>query len=123
VPPQSTLLANFRLLSPLTVLPVLSLLSFSQPMAKDILLVSSFYFFFSFYYNTSHQFQKRVGNFNHWQFLFTANPLSISTISSQGGATCTFFGIDGSQTTVVGAETDVPVGPPQTQISGVCDAL
>jgi len=51
------------------------------------------------------------------------NPLSISTISSQGGATCTFFGIDGSQTTVVGAETDVPVGPPQTQISGVCDAL
>ncbi|KAN0085589.1 hypothetical protein V8E54_002056 [Elaphomyces granulatus] len=50
------------------------------------------------------------------------NLLSISEISSEGGATCSFFGIDGSKTTVVGAHT-VPVGPPQTQVSGVCDAF
>jgi len=48
------------------------------------------------------------------------NPLSISHISSNGGAICTFFGIDGSETTVVGATT-VDVGPPQTQVSGICD--
>ena len=41
---------------------------------------------------------------------------------SEGGATCGFLGIDGSQTTVVGAQT-VDVGPPQTQISGSCLAL
>ncbi|KAL2012066.1 hypothetical protein VTN00DRAFT_4784 [Thermoascus crustaceus] len=50
------------------------------------------------------------------------NPLSISHIASKGGATCTFYGIDGSVTTVVGAET-VDVGPPQTQIKGTCWAL
>ena len=50
------------------------------------------------------------------------NPLSISHIKSEGGATCTFFGIDGSVTTVVGAQT-VDVGPPQTQVSGSCLAL
>ncbi|MCJ1243526.1 hypothetical protein MMC30_000723 [Trapelia coarctata] len=47
------------------------------------------------------------------------NPLSISHISSLGGATCAFYGIDGSHTILVGAQT-VDVGPPQTQISGVC---
>jgi len=51
-----------------------------------------------------------------------SNPLSISKISSEGGASCTFFGIDGSSTTVVGANT-VDVGPPQTQTSGSCLAL
>jgi len=50
------------------------------------------------------------------------NPLSISHISSEGGATCSFEGIDGSHTIVVGAET-VDVGPPQTQVSGSCLAL
>ncbi|KAI9925512.1 hypothetical protein ASPWEDRAFT_28951 [Aspergillus wentii DTO 134E9] len=50
------------------------------------------------------------------------NPLSISHISSLGGATCTFHGIDGSVTTVVGRNT-VDVGPPQTQVSGSCHAL
>ncbi|KAN0075742.1 hypothetical protein V8E54_007012 [Elaphomyces granulatus] len=50
------------------------------------------------------------------------NPLSISQISSVGGGFCTFRGIDGSETVVVGEQT-VPVGPPQTQISGVCDIL
>ncbi|KAG7008682.1 hypothetical protein G7Y79_00004g012660 [Physcia stellaris] len=50
------------------------------------------------------------------------NPLSISHISSLGGATCTFFGIDGSETTVVGAQT-VDVGPPQTQTFGACRTL
>lgn len=50
------------------------------------------------------------------------NPLSVSHIASQGGATCTLFGVDGSVTTVVGANT-VDVGPPQTQVSGTCRAL
>ncbi|KAL8962896.1 MAG: hypothetical protein Q9193_000773 [Seirophora villosa] len=51
-----------------------------------------------------------------------SNPLSVSMIRSAGGATCTFNGIDGSSTTVVGAQT-VDVGPPQTQISGSCRAF
>ncbi|PMD32965.1 hypothetical protein L207DRAFT_608739 [Hyaloscypha variabilis F] len=50
------------------------------------------------------------------------NALSISHIQSDGGATCTFYGVDGSQTTVVGAQT-VDVGPPQTQTSGSCLAF
>ncbi|KAK4691685.1 hypothetical protein P7C71_g5365, partial [Lecanoromycetidae sp. Uapishka_2] len=50
------------------------------------------------------------------------NDLSVSRISSAGGASCTFFGVDGSTTTVVGANT-VDVGPPQTQVSGACSAL
>ncbi|KAL2044814.1 hypothetical protein N7G274_002589 [Stereocaulon virgatum] len=50
------------------------------------------------------------------------NPLSVTSITSAGGATCTFYGIDGSQTVVVGAQT-VPVGPPQTQVSGSCRAF
>ncbi|KAL9011690.1 MAG: hypothetical protein Q9173_003484 [Seirophora scorigena] len=51
-----------------------------------------------------------------------ANPLSVSKIRSEGGATCSFTGIDGSSTVVVGAQT-VDVGPPQTQISGSCRAF
>ncbi|KAE8441129.1 hypothetical protein EG329_005841 [Mollisiaceae sp. DMI_Dod_QoI] len=51
-----------------------------------------------------------------------SNPLSISQISSAGGATCGIKGIDGSDTVIVGAQT-VDVGPPQTQISGSCLAL
>ena len=51
-----------------------------------------------------------------------ANPLSVSYIASEGGASCSFNGIDGSYTVVVGADTAV-VGPPQTQISGSCLAL
>ena len=51
-----------------------------------------------------------------------ANPLSVSHISSQGGASCGFTGIDGSETTVVGAQT-VDVEPPQAQVSGSCLAL
>ncbi|MCJ1356535.1 MAG: hypothetical protein MMC33_006530 [Icmadophila ericetorum] len=50
------------------------------------------------------------------------NPLSITSITSLGGASCSFLGIDGSQTTVVGANTAV-VGPPQTQVQGSCLAL
>jgi len=53
---------------------------------------------------------------------YITNPLSISHINSQGGATCVFNGIDGSVTEVVGAQT-VDVGPPQTQISGSCEAF
>ena len=51
-----------------------------------------------------------------------ANPLSISHIISLGGGTCTFYGIDGSVTTTVGAQT-VDVGPPQTQVRGECRAF
>lgn len=50
------------------------------------------------------------------------NPLSVSKIQSLGGATCSFTGVDGSQTVTVGAQT-VDVGPPQTQISGSCLAF
>jgi hypothetical protein len=50
------------------------------------------------------------------------NALSISHIVSEGGASCGFHGIDGSETTVVGAQT-VDVGPPQTQVWGSCLAL
>ena len=55
-------------------------------------------------------------------YTIAGNPLSVSHIESQGGATCTIIGIDGSVTTVVGATT-VDVGPPQTQVSGTCRAL
>ncbi|KAJ5738907.1 hypothetical protein N7493_002062 [Penicillium malachiteum] len=49
-----------------------------------------------------------------------SNVLSISHISSSAnGYECTFTGIDGSSTTVAGAE-EVDVGPPQTQVSGTC---
>ncbi|KAJ5911656.1 uncharacterized protein N7473_000959 [Penicillium subrubescens] len=48
------------------------------------------------------------------------NPLSISHISSgTNGVSCTFHGIDNSDTTVNGAQT-VDVGPPQTQVYGSC---
>ncbi|KAF3394208.1 hypothetical protein F1880_005085 [Penicillium rolfsii] len=48
------------------------------------------------------------------------NPLSISHISSGvNGVSCTFHGIDNSDTTVNGAET-IDVGPPQTQVYGSC---
>lgn len=50
------------------------------------------------------------------------NPLSISHIVSTGGGTCTFYGIDRSVTTTVGAQT-VDVGPPQTQVRGACRAF
>ncbi|KAK2760830.1 hypothetical protein FQN54_002069 [Arachnomyces sp. PD_36] len=48
------------------------------------------------------------------------NDLSITYISVEAGAgSCTFYGVDGSVTTVNGGGR-VPVGPPQTQISGSC---
>ncbi|MCJ1400075.1 hypothetical protein MMC11_003278 [Xylographa trunciseda] len=53
---------------------------------------------------------------------YITNPLSISHIKSDGGASCTFFGVDNSVTSVYGAET-VDVGPPQTQVSGICSPL
>ncbi|MCJ1344947.1 hypothetical protein MMC31_003152 [Peltigera leucophlebia] len=47
------------------------------------------------------------------------NNLSVSSIRCGGGDTCTFHGIDGSVTIVVGT-TPKDVGPPQTQVSGSC---
>ena len=55
--------------------------------------------------------------------MFTGNPLSVSSISitdDSTGVTCTFFGIDGSTTIVSFGET-VDVGPPQAQVSAVCE--
>ncbi|KAL1862858.1 hypothetical protein Daus18300_008355 [Diaporthe australafricana] len=52
----------------------------------------------------------------------TNNDLAIDTISSQGGATCTFFGINGASVTVVGAHSGT-VAPPQAIVSGSCLAL
>lgn len=50
------------------------------------------------------------------------NNLSVDTISSEGGATCTFFGVDGATVTVVGAHS-ATVAPPQAITSGSCLAL
>ncbi|TAQ90944.1 hypothetical protein B7494_g686 [Chlorociboria aeruginascens] len=50
------------------------------------------------------------------------DPLAVSFISSLGGATCGFTGIDGSSTVVIGAQT-VVVAPPQAQVSGSCLAF
>ncbi|KAJ5093659.1 hypothetical protein N7456_009520 [Penicillium angulare] len=51
------------------------------------------------------------------------NPLSISHIEIDvGGFMCTFYGVDSGVTTVNGAEL-VDVGPPQTQVSGTCEAM
>lgn len=52
----------------------------------------------------------------------TDNDLAIDTVSSQGGATCTFFGVDGASVTVVGAHS-ATVAPPQAIVSGSCLAL
>lgn len=64
---------------------------------------------------------------SHWKIevaltTSAANDLSVSYISSEGGASCSSVGIDESETIVVGANT-VPVGPLQTQISASCLAL
>ena len=48
-----------------------------------------------------------------------ANPLSVTSITSNGGGICSFFGVDGSETETIGAET-VLVAPPQAQVSGSC---
>lgn len=50
----------------------------------------------------------------------TDNNLSVSKIYNTGGATCYFYGIDGSFT-VVGNGATVDVGPPQTQVYGFCN--
>jgi hypothetical protein len=51
--------------------------------------------------------------------LITENPLSISHIRTYNYASCTFKGVDGSNT-VLNGPSSVDVGPPQTQISGRC---
>lgn len=50
------------------------------------------------------------------------NNLAIDTITSQGGATCSFFGVDGATVTIVGAHS-ATVAPPQAIQSGSCLAL
>lgn len=54
----------------------------------------------------------------------TANPLSVSHISTTVSAVCQFHGIDGSSVTVVGDDgQNVAVGPPQAQVWGACLAF
>ena len=52
----------------------------------------------------------------------TANPLSVSSITYEDSGTCTFWGEDGSVTTIT--TTDGPVSadvePPQPQVSASC---
>lgn len=50
------------------------------------------------------------------------NNLAVDTITSQGGATCSFFGVDGATVTIVGAHS-ATVAPPQAIQSGSCLAL
>ena len=53
--------------------------------------------------------------------LTSDNPLSVSHIVDNSGlGVCTFYGVDGSVTTVSDDDT-VDVGPPQTQVSGTCN--
>ncbi|KAK2614600.1 hypothetical protein N8I77_001409 [Diaporthe amygdali] len=52
----------------------------------------------------------------------TNNDLAVDLISSQGGATCSFFGIDGASVTIVGANS-ATVAPPQAIESGSCRAF
>lgn len=57
--------------------------------------------------------------------MLTGNPLSVSEINisdNAGSIVCTFFGINGSKTVVPGGET-VDVGPPQAQVSAVCEVV
>ena len=57
--------------------------------------------------------------------ILTGNPLSVSSISitdDSTNVTCTFFGTNGSQTVVSFGET-VDVGPPQAQVSAVCEVV
>lgn len=54
--------------------------------------------------------------------LGTDNDLAVDTITSEGGATCSFSGADGWSGTVVGANS-ITVGPPQPIVEGSCLAL
>jgi hypothetical protein len=92
--------------------------SFNQQFAAD----SKIYRISKFFPCSLHIGWKRTGNVNHWQFLFAANPLSISYIKVEGPAICTFYGINKGITHVIDGQV-VPVGPPQTQVFGACNAL
>lgn len=53
----------------------------------------------------------------------TDNPLSVSSIELTGEeGICTFTGVDGANTTIIGQGT-VDVGPPQVQVLGRCCAF
>ncbi|KAG8161290.1 hypothetical protein KVR01_009554 [Diaporthe batatas] len=52
----------------------------------------------------------------------TNNGLAVDTISSLGGATCSFSGVDGATVTIVGARS-AAVAPPQAIVSGSCLAF
>ncbi|KAI9729171.1 MAG: hypothetical protein M1834_007078 [Cirrosporium novae-zelandiae] len=53
---------------------------------------------------------------------YTGETLVVAHITSEGGATCTFFGTEGVNSTIVGQGT-VNVDPPQAQYAGSCLAL
>ncbi|KAK7748669.1 hypothetical protein SLS53_000690 [Cytospora paraplurivora] len=52
----------------------------------------------------------------------TDNDLAVDTITSLGGATCGFTGVDGASVTIVGARS-ATVAPPQAIVSGSCLAF
>ncbi|KAL8705335.1 MAG: hypothetical protein Q9201_001534 [Fulgogasparrea decipioides] len=52
-------------------------------------------------------------------FFYVYSSLSASKIRGDAGATCYFYGIDGSFTVTYGGETK-DVGPPQRQYGGYC---
>ncbi|KUI66336.1 hypothetical protein VM1G_02011 [Cytospora mali] len=49
--------------------------------------------------------------------------LSFTSISakSPGNTVCHAYGIDGSDTVLYGSASDVPIGPPQVQVSATCE--
>ena len=51
--------------------------------------------------------------------LMIANPLSVTTITSNGGGFCDIIAVDGSDYVIVGEDT-VTVGPPQPFKFGSC---
>ncbi|POS77141.1 hypothetical protein DHEL01_v204457 [Diaporthe helianthi] len=53
---------------------------------------------------------------------YTNSDLAVDTISSLGGATCSFTGVDGAAVTIVGAHS-ATVAPPQAIVSGSCLAF
>lgn len=49
--------------------------------------------------------------------------LSFTSVSarSPGDTVCHAYGVDGSDTVLYGSASDVPIGPPQVQVSATCE--
>lgn len=53
---------------------------------------------------------------------YIGSDLSFTSISSwsPGNTVCHSYGVDGSDTVLVGSQSDVPIGPPQEQTYATC---